>query len=347
MKKIDILTHMRYTCIKYKYVRRSIITEPTQSKQTGQGSLLESGVFAMIGTNANSFQVNTNAAQSATQTAVKTENRAAVETKVESRVESDVKREEAGKDAAEQMRKENTAITEKPAEGIQLEISKKGLEKEKQAQTTQEKAQLAAKDDEKAADKKVDEKSATEQRVEEQQKVKARIKEQVDKELEDQKQENKQVERREEDKKDQAVAREKATEGEETRKEKISNFAGYTNAQLQQMAQKGEISRNDYNTEIEKREEKLAETQSQMETTDRDMANNISRMDKVDRQMGAVETAFDEDSNQNNINAETRAEIVQNLENPQQNTAVQQDNQREQQSRAFAQWQNDFGFLIR
>ena len=307
----------------------------------------------MIGTNTNSFQMNTNAAQSAAQTArtqdtAKTENRAAVETRVESRVESDVKREEAGKSAAEQMRKENTAITEKPTEGIELEISKKGLEKEKQALASQQKSQFAAQDDKKADDKKVDEKSANEQRIEEQQKMKSRIKEQVDKELEDQKQENKMASRREEDKKDQQAIREKKAQGEEeTRKQNITNYAGYTNAQLQQMAQKGEISQNDYKTEIEKREEKLAETQQGMQKTDRDMARNINQMDKTERQMGAVETAFDEDSNNNNINAETRAEVVRNLENPQQNTMVQQNNQREQQSRAFAQWQSDFGFLIR
>ena len=181
----------------------------------------------------------------------------------------------------------------------------------------------------------------------EQQKVKEKIKEQVDKELEDQKQELKQVERREEDKKDQEAVREKTAQGEEeSRKQNITNFAGYTNAQLQQMANNGEISQNDYKAEIEKREEKLAQTQQTAETTNRDMAKNINRMDKAERQMGAVEKAFDEESN-DNINAETRAEVVQNLENPQQNTADEQNNQREQQARAFAQWQNDFGFLIR
>ena len=300
---------------------------------------MESGVFAMIGTNANSFQVNTNAAQSAaqtarTQTSQSTEsNRAAVEQKVETRVESDVKREEAGKSAAEQMRKENIARTEKPEEGIELEISKKGL---------------AAEQDAKAQDNKAaDQKSATEQRVEEQQKVRERIKEQVEKELDDEEKEAKQVERREEDKKEQETSREKIAQGEdEARKQNITNYAGYTNAQLQQMAQKGEISQNDYKAEIEKREEKLQNTQQSLSQTEKDMAENTSRIEKVERQTGAVETAFDEESNQN-INAETRAEIVQNLENPQQNTTVQQNNQREQQQRAYAQWQNDFGFLIR
>ena len=293
----------------------------------------------MIGSSANSFQVNTDAAKSAaqiarTQNEEKTQNRAAVEQKVENRVESDVKREQAGKSAAEQMRKENTAFTTKPEDGIELEISKKGLQKEKDALQAEDK-------------KKPDEKSATEQRVEEQQKVKARIREQVEKELKDEKTENKQVERREEDKKDREQIREKVTQGEEEdRKQQITNYAGYTNAQLQQMAQNGEISQNDYKAEIEKREEKLEQTQQGMRSTDRELAKDIGRMEKVERQTGVVEKAFDEESNQN-INAETRAEIVQNLENPQKNTLVQEDNQRDQQARAYAQWQNDFGFLIR
>ena len=80
------------------------------------------------------------------------------------------KREATGKKASKQMRKENIARTDKPEEGIELEISKKGL---------------AAEQDAKAKDtKKADDKSATEQRVEEQQKVRERIKEQVEKELE-------------------------------------------------------------------------------------------------------------------------------------------------------------------
>ena len=301
---------------------------------------MESGVFAMItNANANSFQVNTNAAQSAAQTArtqnaQKTEtNRAAVEQKVENKVESDVKREEAGKSAAEQMRKENTAFTTKPEDGIELEVSKKGLAKEQEA-----KAQTQ---------KKADDKSATEKQVEEQQKVKERIREQVKKELDDEKQKADQAERREEDKKDQEQLREKVAQGdEETRKQNITSYAGYTNAQLQQMAQKGEISQNDYKTEIEKREEKLQNTQQNLTTTERDMAKNMDRINKVERQTGAVETAFDEESNQN-INAETRADIVQNLENSEQTRIGQENNQREQQQRAYAQWQNDFGFLIR
>ena len=320
----------------------------------------------MINANANSYQINQGtAARSAQQTARTQQNtgtnRAAIESRVESQAKSnaksEVKREEAGKSAAEQMRKENTAITEKPDEGIELTISKKGLEKEQQAKNqndrlTAQTDRMKAADDKKAAeDKKAkaapqDEKSATEQRVEEQQKVREKIREQVKKELNDEEQKTRQTERREEEREDRQKVEQKTKQEDDARQQNISNFAGYTNAQLQQMAQRGDISQNDYRTEIEKREEKVTETQQSLSNTDKEIARGIEQGNRAERQMNAVNTAFDEESN-NNVNAETRAEIVQNLENPQNTQTVQQNNQREQQARAFAQWQSDFGFLIR
>lgn len=282
------------------------------------------------------------AAKSAQQTAgtqdTKT-NKAAVESRVESRVESDakreVKREEAGKSAAEEMRKEN-AITTKPEEGIELQISKKGLEKEQQAKASDEKKQAVAQDD----------KSATEKRIEEQQKVKEKIREMVKKETDDEEQKLRQTERRDEDRKEREKVDRQEQQDDEDRKQRVTNYAGYTNAQLQQMAQRGEISQNDYRTEIENREEKIAEKQQTLSDNDQALAKGIDKKDTVERQMGAVETAFDEESN-TNINAQTRAKIVQDLENPQNKPTQQEDVQRDQQARAFAQWQNDFGFLIR
>ncbi|MBO4395498.1 MAG: hypothetical protein J5819_04045, partial [Eubacterium sp.] len=215
-----------------------------------------------------------------------------------------------------------------------------------------EKAAAIQKQDEKdqrtnALNQKKDDTNATKQRVEEQKKVREKIKEQVQKELDTEKKEIRQTDQKKSDERnDRRIDEQKQQQDDEARKQNITNFAGYTNAQLQQMAQRGEISQNDYKTEIENREEKLAEKQQSLTKTDNDMAKNINRADRVERQMGEIETAFSEDSN-NNINAETRNEIVQNLENPQ-NTQTQRDNvQREQQQRAFAQWQNDFGFLIR
>ena len=315
----------------------------------------ESGVFAMINTNANSFQVNQgSAAQSAAraQTA-RTQNtgvnRAAVEKRVESQVESsaksEVKREQAGKSAAEEMRRENTAITEKPEDGIQLEISKKGLEKEQAALREDQTKQP----DDKNKAVQTDEESATKQRIEEQQKVRQKIREQVEAELDDEEQEVRQTEKRAEERKEREEVQEQqqSRQDEDARQQNITNFAGYTNAQLQQMAQRGDISQNDYRTEIKNREEKLAETQQAMTDTDRQLAKDVYQTERVDRQTNAINTAFDEDSNNNNVNAETRAQILQDLENPQNTQTQQQNAQREQQARAFAQWQNDFGFLIR
>lgn len=309
-------------------------------------------MFAMINTNANSFQVKQNtAAQSAAQQTARTQNtgvnRAAVEKRVESQVESsaksEVKREQAGKSAAEEMRRENTAITQKPDDGIQLEISKKGLEREQNAAREKDQPKPTEDKDNKAVQN--DEKSATEQRVEEQQKVREKIREQVKAELDDEEKKARQTERRDEDREERQQVQQKQQE-DDARKENITNFAGYTNAQLQQMAQRGEISQNDYRTEIKNREEKVEETKQSLTDTDKQLAKDIYREDRVDRDMKAIDTAFDEDSN-NNINAKTRAQVLQDLENPQNTQAQQENTQREQQARAFAQWQNDFGFLIR
>ena len=321
-------------------------------------------MFAMINTNANSYQVNQGTqAQSAAQQTARTQNtgvnRAAIEKKVETRLEagakSEVKREQAGKSAAEEMRRENTAITEKPEDGIQLEISKKGLEKEQQAareknqngqiRPDEDKNKVAQNDDRtKVAQR--DEKSATEQRVEEQQKVREKIREQVKAETDDEEQEIRQTEKRDETRQERLKAEQKDQQEKEARQQNITNFAGYTNAQLQQMAQRGDISQNDYRTEIKNREEKLEETEQSMNKTDREITTNAYRADRVERDMNAINTAFSEESN-NNINAETRAQVLQDLENPQETRTQQENAQREQQTRDFARWQNDFGFLIR
>lgn len=317
---------------------------------------IESGVFVMItmNTNQRSFQVNADTAtQAATPNAGTQVNRAAVETRVESQAESDakaeVKREQAGKDAAEEMRKDN-AVNAAPDEGIRLEISRQGMEREQSAirgQDDQGGAQAAAtavaEQDQRT--EREDRSDATKERIEEQQKVRERIREQVEQEVDDEEQEVRQTERRTEESEDRQAALQEESE-DEAREENITNYAGYTNAQLQQMAANGEISQNDYRTEIENREEKLAERQQQLSDTDEEIARGINRADRAERDMNAINTAFDEESN-DNINAQTRAQAIQTLENPQNTQAQQESNQQEQQVRAFARWQNDFGFLIR
>ncbi|MBO6108057.1 MAG: hypothetical protein J6P16_01485 [Eubacterium sp.] len=290
-------------------------------------------------------------------------NKASIENKVEAREEagarSEVRRELSGKSAAEEMRKDN-AINSSPEDGIRLEISRQGLESQRagadrraeedeqadEARNEADRTQAAAREDEdrdavRTASQ--DEASATEQRIEEQQKVREKIREQVEKELDDEENEIRQADRRAED--EQNRVREDSEE-EEEREQNTANFAGYTNAQLQQMYQQGEISQNDYRTEIKNREEKIAEKQQSMQDTDEELARGIGRADRMERRMNAIDTAFDEDSN-TNINARTRNEAIESLENPQNTRRAEQDAQRDQQARAFARWQNDFGFLIR
>ena len=278
-------------------------------------------------------------------------NRASVENRVEVQAKetakTEVKKEEAGKSAAEEMRKENTAITAQPDEGIRLEISKKGLEKEQEGIRTREEdagqtgIRPAQDEDKKAAE----DKEAAKQRIEEQQKVKEKIREMTDKEVDKEQQDVRQAERREQEKQDERVEEERESE-DEKKQQNITNYSGYTSAQLQQMVNNGEISRNDYRKEIENREEKREEQVQSVNETDKKITEGIGRAERTERTMNAIDTAFDEESN-NNINAETRTEILQNLEDPTRTSQGQEKVQREQQAQAFARWQNDFGFLIR
>lgn len=278
-------------------------------------------------------------------------NRASVENRVEVQAKetakTEVKKEEAGKSAAEEMRKENTAITAQPDEGIRLEISKKGLEKEQEGIRSREDDAAKtgirpAQDEDKKAE---DDKDAAKQRIEEQQKVKEKIREMTDREVDKEQQDVRQAERREQEKQDDRVEEERESE-DEKKQQNITNYSGYTSAQLQQMVNNGEISRNDYRKEIENREEKREEQVQSVNETDKKITEGIGRAERTERSMNAIDTAFDEESN-NNVNAETRTEILQNLEDPTRTSQGQENIQREQQAQAFARWQNDFGFLIR
>ena len=282
-------------------------------------------------------------------------NRASVENRVEAQAKetarTEVRKEEAGKSAADEMRRENTAITTEPDDGIRLEISKRGLEREQASIRSRSGddegtgVRPAQDEDKKAADKKAeDDTEAAKKRIEEQQKVKEKIREMTDREVDKEQQDVRQAERREKDERDDRIEAER--ESEEEKQQNITNYSGYTSAQLQQMVNSGQISRNDYREEIENREEKREEQTQSVNDTDKKITEGIGRAERVERTVNAIDTAFDEESN-NNINAETRTEILQNLEDPSRTSQGQERVQREQQAHAFARWQNDFGFLIR
>ena len=297
----------------------------------------ESEVFVMIGTGMNmaSSQTNTstqavtqnrqaqNSQASTAQSSEKT-NKAALEVKAESRAKAEVKREEAGKSAAQEMAKDN-AIVSKPEQGIELDISKKGLEKEREAKTKESAINS-------------DDKKAMQEQIEAEQKVREKIREQVEKELQDEKEKEAIDASKKDDERNQIQSKD------DEKKPANNNFAGYSDNQLQQMYQKGEISRNDYEAEINKREDRRDQTVQTLEKTEDDVTKTVNRGRKVEQSINAIDTAYDETANENNLSAQTRADIVNNLQGVGDKA---RDTQNEQQQRAFAQWQSDFGFLIR
>ena len=277
-------------------------------------------------------------------------NRASVENRVEVQAKetakTEVKKEQAGKSAAEEMRKEN-AITSQPEEGIRLEISKKGLEKEQEdvKNRTDEGDKSRIDEDKSRLQATQDDDDAAKKRIEEQQKVKEKIREMTDKEVDREEQDARRAEQKEQEKKDERLEAERDTEDKATQ-QKITNYSGYTSAQLQQMVNNGEISRNDYRKEIENREEKREQEVQSVDETDKKITEGATRGERVERTMNAIDTAYGEESN-DNVNAQTRTEIIQNLEDPSRTEQGRENIQREQQAQAFARWQNDFGFLIR
>ena len=287
------------------------------------------------GTNISSLQFNTPSQVASGQSVSRqadsvTQQTSRVASDAQSKVaKPEIQKPDQGRDAAEAMRAADTAIVEKPEQGVELDISKQGLEKEQAARAGQAQSQTENQIDK--AEEAAEDRKEIQERLEKQQELREKIREQLTQDDDD-------AQAR------QAVRnsdQEKATEA------TITNFAGYTEGQLQQMYLQGKISRNDYESEIEGREEKLEQTTGALSATDKQLADTATRVNEVDRRIGAVNTAFDDDSsNQNNLSNQTRADIVNTLQNQgqaqQTRTAAQ-----EQQQRAFAQWQNDFGFLIR
>ena len=92
-----------------------------------------------------------------------------------------------------------------------------------------------------------------------------------------------------------------------------ATFNGYTDAQLEQMYIKGEISRNDYDREMDARKERAEEIQSGNREFNKEMAAEIAAEELTTRQGEEVKTVYSPDSS-DTLTAKTRDEILTGLQ---------------------------------
>ncbi len=92
-----------------------------------------------------------------------------------------------------------------------------------------------------------------------------------------------------------------------------TTYNGYTDAQLEQMYIKGEISRNDYDREMDARKERAEEIQSGNREFNREMAAEIAAEELTTRQGEEVKTVYSPDSS-DVLTAKTRDDILTGLQ---------------------------------
>ena len=103
-------------------------------------------------------------------------------------------------------------------------------------------------------------------------------------------------------------------EEQETNEAQITSFKGYTDQQLEQLYIKGEISRNDYEQEMDSRQERAEAVQEGNREFNREMAEDISEQESVQRQGQELETVYSPDSS-DTLSARTRDDILTGLQN--------------------------------
>lgn len=97
--------------------------------------------------------------------------------------------------------------------------------------------------------------------------------------------------------------------------EQVTSFAGYTESQLEQMYLQGKISRYDYETEIEEREELREEQLDTSQSFAEKTAENMRKLGHTERINTAVETAYSQDAS-DTVSAQLRMQAIQSVENP-------------------------------
>ena len=110
-------------------------------------------------------------------------------------------------------------------------------------------------------------------------------------------------------------AEKKAEEKEEEKEEEknVTSFNGYTDAQLKQMYLKGDISRQDYDKEIEDRESKKEARGEEEEKFMKEGAQNVGKQKENERDADTIKNIGSEDSS-DAPDAMMRAQIMQALD---------------------------------
>ncbi|MCR5665828.1 MAG: hypothetical protein K6G01_03260 [Eubacterium sp.] len=91
----------------------------------------------------------------------------------------------------------------------------------------------------------------------------------------------------------------------------IVSYAGMSNQQLEQLYQQGKISRHDYETQMEVREERVESQQSENSQETEEMAGYSALSEEADRMGEAIKEAYEETAN-DTIDAQIRMQAVEN-----------------------------------
>lgn len=93
----------------------------------------------------------------------------------------------------------------------------------------------------------------------------------------------------------------------------ITSYAGYTDTQLKQMYLDGEISKYNYDKEMESRDEEKQNIASSNKDFSKEVMNTVSGMEKVSEDAEQIQIAFGNNSNQT-PDPSTRVEIMSALQ---------------------------------
>ncbi len=98
-----------------------------------------------------------------------------------------------------------------------------------------------------------------------------------------------------------------------TADKQVSSYNGYTNAQLEQLYIKGEISKNDYDREMDARKERAEEIQEGNKEFSREMEVRIAAEELSERQGQEMKAVYSQDSS-DTLTPETRDDIITKLQ---------------------------------
>ncbi len=98
-----------------------------------------------------------------------------------------------------------------------------------------------------------------------------------------------------------------------TADKQVSSYNGYTNAQLEQLYIKGEISKNDYDREMDARKERAEEIQEGNKEFSREMEVRIAAEELSERQGQEMKAVYSSDSS-DTLTPETRDDIITKLQ---------------------------------